>query len=288
MKSAPVTMNLRVTGKVNLMTATLEKPAETFQYLQKTFAIHQVDEMTAALHEDGFALVPGVLSESEVLALREATDRLQPFGFDHVSPLQEHYKCVFNRERIFFDQISRPGITDLAERTMGDQCHIIGETAWRSHPGYSGWGPHTDHIITTFPESNFDDPNFLLPITLCTAHYYLSDIPTEDYCPTYVIPGSHKSGRPLGGDPNPTWHGKSLEPVLVKAGDVLFFRSEIWHSGSKNASDSIRYLLQVHYANRFISQKFSPFPWQYNPEILAIADERQLRLLGKHPESSYG
>ena len=74
----------------------------------------------------------------------------------------------------------------------------------------------------------------------------------------------------------------------MKAGDVLFFRSELWHSGSRNASDQTRYLLQVHYAHRFISQKFSPWPWQYNPEILAIANERQLRLLGKHPESNYG
>ena len=267
------------------MTAILEKP---FAYLQKTFTLDQVDEMTEALHEDGFALVPGVLSPGEVARLRDAVDRLEPFGFDHVSPLQEHYKCVFNRERVFLDVIDQSGIVDLAERTMGDQCHIIGETAWRSHPGYNGVGAHTDQVWITLPESNFDDPKFQLPITICTAHYYLNDIPTEEYCPTYVIPGSHKSGRALGGDQTPNWHGKSLEPVLVKAGDVLFFRSEIWHSGSTNSSDAIRYLLQVHYSHRFISQKFSPWPWQYNPEILAVANERQLRLLGKHPESSYG
>ena len=267
------------------MTATIEKP---FTYLQKTFTLDQVDEMTEALHEDGFALVPGVLSPGEVERMRRAIDRLEPFGFDRVSPLQEHYKCVFNRERIFLDVIDHGGIVDLAERTMGDQCHIIGETAWRSHPGYNGVGAHTDQVWITVPEANFDDPKFQLPITVCTAHYYLNDIPTEEYCPTYVIPGSHKSGRALGGDAEPVWRGKSLEPVLVKAGDVLFFRSEIWHSGSTNSSDAIRYLLQIHYAHRFISQKFSPWPWQYNPEILAVANERQLRLLGKHPESSYG
>ena len=265
-------------------TLTQSKP---FEYRQKTFSLDQVDEMTEALHEDGFALVPGVLSPAEVAAVREGIDRLQPFGIDHKTPLQEHYKCVFNRERVFFDLIDKPGIVDLADKTMGDQCHIIGETAWRSHPGYDGWGPHTDQIWITVPESNFEDPHFRLPIYVCTAHYYLNDIPTEAYCPTYVIPGSHKSGRAMGRGET-SWHGQELEPVLVKAGDVLFFRSEVWHSGSKNASDTIRYLLQVHYSHRFISQKFSPWPWQYNPEILAIANERQLRLLGKHPESNYG
>ena len=264
--------------------------AQPFVYLQKTFALDQVDEMTEAMHEDGFALVPGVLSLDEVAELRAATDRLRPFGMDHAGGVGDHYKCVFNRERVFLDQIDRPGIVDLAERTMGEQCHIIGETAWRSRPGHDGWSPHTDQVWITVPESNFDDPKFQLPIYVCTAHYYLSDIPTEAYSPTYVIPGSHKSGRGIswGKDSNPTWHGKELEPVLVKAGDVLFFRSEIWHSGSKNTSDTTRYLLQVHYSHRFISQKFSPWPLQYNPEVLAVANERQLRLLGKHPESSYG
>jgi len=260
-----------------------------FAYRQPTFALDDTEGMTRALHEDGFALIPGVLSAEEVADLRAAIDRLRPFGLDHAG-LDDHYKCVFNRERVFLDVIDRPGVVELAEAAMGEQCHIIGETAWRSHPGHDGWAPHADQIWITVPESNFDDPKFQLPIYICTAHYYLTDILTEEYSPTYVIPGSHKSGRGIGwgADPNPNWHGRTLEPVLVRAGDVLFFRSEIWHSGSKNASDRTRYLLQVHYSHRFIAQKFSPWPWQFNPEILAVATPRQLRLLGKHPESNYG
>ena len=264
--------------------------ATGFPYLQPTYRLDDLEGQAAAIHRDGYALVPGVLSAEECKALRDAIDRLRPFGFDHMSPLQEHYKCVFNRERAFFEIIDRPGIVDLAEATMGEQCHIIGVTAWRSHPGYNGWGPHTDQIWIEVPESAFDDPAYQLPVYVCTAHYYLNDIPTEEYCPTFVIPGSHRSGRGMRPEEvaDPVWKGQRLEPVLVKAGDAMFFRSEIWHSGSKNASDQTRYLLQVHYSHRFISQKFSPWPFQFNPEILAIANPRQLRLLGKHPESNYG
>lgn len=243
--------------------------------------------MTNALHEDGFALVPGVLNPSEVAAMRAAIDRLKPFGYDKIS-LTEHYKCVFNRDPIFFEIMDRPGVVDLAESTMGAQCHIIGMSAWRSHPGHNGWQPHTDHTLVTVPEDVASDhTNF--PIYLCTAHYYLDDI-DEDLCPTYVIPGSHKSGRALdwGKDPSPEWHGKKLEPVLCQPGDMMFFRSEIWHTGSLNKSDRIRYLLQVHYSHRTIAQRFSPFPFQFNQEFLARANERQLRLLGKHPEMAYG
>lgn len=258
-----------------------------FQYRQKTFALDDVAGMTDALHEDGFALVPGVLSPEEVQACRDAIDRLRPFGNDHMG-LTEHYKCVFNRDRTFFDLIDREGIVDLAEATMGDQCHIIGLTAWKSHPGHDGWQPHTDHTLVTVPEETASDRK-AFPIYLCTAHYYLDDI-TEELCPTWVIPGSHKSGSGLvwGANKDPDYHGRKLEPVLCKPGDVLFFRSEIWHTGSKNVSDQIRYLIQVHYSHRTIAQRFSPWPFVFNQEFVATANPRQLRLLGKHPEMAYG
>ncbi|RYG40743.1 dioxygenase, partial [bacterium] len=155
-------------------------------------------------------------------------------------------------------------------------------------PGHNGWQPHTDHTLVTVPPETASDPKSF-PIYLCTAHYYLDDL-DETLAPTYVIPGSHRSGHALewGKDPNPKYLDQELQPVLCKAGDVLFFRSEIWHTGSENTSDKIRYLLQVHYSHRTISQRFSPWPFTYNQEFLATANERQLRLLGKHPEMAYG
>jgi Phytanoyl-CoA dioxygenase (PhyH) len=260
---------------------------EPYTYRQPTFALDDLEGMTNALHEDGFALIPGVLNAEEVQKTRDAIDRLKPFGFDHMN-VTEHYKCVFNRERWFFDFMDRAGVVELAESTMGDQCHVIGMSAWRSHPGHNGWSPHTDHtLVTVPPETASDRTKF--PIYLCTAHYYLDEI-TEDLCPTYVIPGSHKSGTGLvwGKDKEPVWEGKTLEPVLCRPGDVLFFRSEIWHTGSLNKTDQMRYLLQVHYSHRTIAQRFSPFPFVFNQELLATANDRQLRLLGKHPEMAYG
>lgn len=260
-----------------------------FSYRQKTFALNDTAGMTQALHDDGFALIPGVLSPAEVETLRGAIDRLQPFGFDKgAGQVSEHYKCVFNRDRTFLAMIDRPGVVELAEATMGQECHIIGETAWKSHPGHNGWAPHTDRVFVPMPPDLALDPRFQLPIYLCTAHFYLDDL-TLDLAPTWVIPGSHRSGQvSCGGDAHPTWQGRELEPVLCKAGDVLFFRSEIWHTGSKNTSPQTRYLLQVHYSHRWIAQQFSPYmQFQFNPEILACANARQRRLLGEHRPGAY-
>ncbi len=263
--------------------------AAEFRYKQPTYARTDVEGMTRAMHEDGFALIPGVISAEECARARSKIDELKPFGFD-AQGATDHYKCVFNRDPYWLQFLDMPGVIDLAESTMGEECHIIGETAWRSHPGHNGWSPHTDRTFFELPEEYATDPRVQIPIYLCTAHYYLSDI-TEELCPTYVIPGSHRSGRSLGWgkDKDPEWHGRKLEPVLCKAGDVLFFRSDIWHTGSENKTgDQVRYLLQVHYSHRWIAQQFSPFiTWQFNPEVLSACNPRQLRLLGNHTKSAY-
>lgn len=268
------------------MTLVQEAPCA---YRQKTFAMLDVAGMVDALHDDGFALIPGVLSREEVAQTRAKFGDLKPFGFDSEG-LNDHYKCVFNRDPYWLQFLDRPGVIDLAEATMGGECHIIGQTAWRSHPGHNGWTPHTDRVFVEMPEDMALDPRLTLPIYLCTAHFYLDDM-TLDLAPTYVIPGSHRSGRalPWGVDKDPTWQGRKLEPVLCRAGDVLFFRSEIWHTGSVNkTADVTRHLLQVHYSHRFIAQQFSPYiTWQFNPEVLAAANPRQLRLLGNHKQAAY-
>ena len=138
------------------------------------------------------------------------------------------------------------------------------------------------------PEEWLAAPGFTLPMQICTAHFYLSDI-TAELCPTKVLPGSHKSGRYPQRRREATWQGRGVESVLCRAGDVLFFRSELWHSGSANiTTDQVRYLLQVHYGRRMVAQKFSPYiEWEFNREVIEACSPRQLRLLGDHQPGAY-
>ena len=66
-------------------------------------------------------------------------------------------------------------------------------------------------------------------------------------------------------------------------------RCEVWHRGTPNTSDETRYLLQVHYAQRMITQKFPPYlnRFRFNQELLDRASPRQRRLLGDHVKSNY-
>lgn len=240
-----------------------------------------------ALHHQGFALLPGVLDAGQVAAARAAIDGLQPIHWDYQGLVDDHYKCVFNRAPFWLAYLDLPGVIELAEAALGEDCHIIGQTAWRSHPGFVGAELHVDHLVMELPEALLADPAFTLPMQICTAMIYLDDI-DRDLCPTLVIPGSHKAGR----KPHPgeeSWHGRTAEPVLCQAGDVLMLRSELWHSGSRNrTADRSRYLLQVHYGRRMVAQKFSPYlQFRFNPQVLAAATSRQRRLLGEHAPAEY-
>lgn len=261
-----------------------DTPCEHFQALP-IYSAHAVDEMRAAMDSDGFVLIPQVLSPEEVATARQKIDELTPIYWDFRG-LTDHYKNVFNRDPYWITFLDRPGIIDLAEASMGRNCHIIGETAWRSHPGHRGVGLHLDYLPMEWPEPGIPD-NIQVPMFICTAHFYLSPQPLE-LCPTHVILGSHRAGRrPARSETH--WRGRVPVPVLCNAGDVLFFRSDIWHSGSNNStSDQVRYLLQVHYGRREIAQHFAPYlDWHFNPQTLSACNPRQLRLLGNHDQGAY-
>ena len=171
-----------------------EQPTAFYDRLP-TYKFNEIDRMAKAMEEDGFALIPDVLTPSEVEAARQKIDELQPLQWDFTG-VTDHYKNVFNRDPFWLSFLDRPGVIDLAEATLGDNCHIIGETAWRSYPGHRGVGIHLDYLPMEWPESGIPE-SVQVPIFLSTAHFYLSP-QYEDLCPTWVIPGSHRAGRRPG------------------------------------------------------------------------------------------
>ena len=258
------------------------------------------------IEEDGCVVIPNVLTKDQVNEMKRQIDLLTHFEHDggkdkSKGPSIDHYKCVFNRSPYWLPFFDMPGIIEAVEKLMGSDSHIIGMSAWRSPPGVGNNGMHVDQLMNTYDEELLLSGRIKLPVFYSTLHFYLNDMDV-DLCPTWVVPGSHLSGRgPSAGKSNKTelgfvngeereWNGIKERPVLVNAGDTMLFRSEVWHSGSVNKTkDRTRYLLQVHYSRRGVAQRFPPYlEFKYNPEVLKAATERQLRLLGKHNIGAYG
>src|SRR6516162_8503292 len=101
-----------------------ERPAAA-GYLQPTYRRDDTAGQLRALHEDGFALIPGVFDAALVAAARAAIDRLRPFHWD-TEGLTDHYKCVFDRHPFWLEFLDPPGLIELAEAALGGDCHVIG------------------------------------------------------------------------------------------------------------------------------------------------------------------
>ncbi|MDP6356381.1 MAG: phytanoyl-CoA dioxygenase family protein [Planctomycetota bacterium] len=260
----------------------------------KLTAYHTTEEQVNALKNDGYVYFPEALNPDEVKELYATMDCQEaiPESFDRYDTpesrgfLNRHVNNAFNRDEVFLQYIDRPGIIDVVEAIHGEDCHVIGMTAWMTGPGRPQQGLHVDWLPVPLPADVVADLRVNVPVFITTLHFYLDNL-TEELGPTQFVPGSHKSGRAPGDDTE--WQGNEPESILCNAGDAVLFRSEVWHRGTANTSDQIRFLLQVHYAHRMITQKFPPYlnQFQFDDAILAKASERQLRLLGNHRSGIY-
>lgn len=254
-----------------------------------------LESRVAAVVNDGYVYFPGVVDAAQIAALREAMDELTALTENYDRdwrPPQHSYvnksiNNVFNRNVLFLQYLDMPGVIELAEALHGDDCHIIGMTAWVTGPGRPGQRLHADWQPLVLPEEVMEDPRVQIPVYITTAHYYLDDL-CPALGPTAFVPGSHRAGRPPEFEET-GWRGREEQAILCKAGDVVVFRSEVWHRGTANTSYHQRYLLQVHYGMRMISQRFPPYlnRFQFDPELLALCSPRQRRLLGDHSQGSY-
>ena len=184
--------------------------------------------------------------------LAESYDRASEDGF-----LNRAINNAFNRHPHFVQFLDYPGVIEIAESLLGADCHVIAMTSWLTGPGRPDQPLHADYQALTLPEDVMADPRVRIPVYIATAHFYLDDL-DEEIGPTRFIPGSHRAGRRPGDDT--AWQGREEQSILCNAGDVVIFRSEVWHRGSANHSDRVRHLLQVSYSQRSIAQRFPPVP----------------------------
>ncbi len=224
-------------------------------------AFTTLEEQAEALYRDGYVYLPGMLDAHQVTDLRDRMDALDaiPECFDkHTDPAENGFLSKFINNT--FNRHVRDGRPD---QTL-----------------------HVDWLPVSLPQDVLADPRVRLPIFITTAHFYLDDL-TQELGPTNFVPGSHLSGH--GPEHETTWQGRSEKSILCNAGDVVIFRSEVWHRGTANTSGRTRYLLQVHYAKRMITQKYPPYLnlFQFDPHIIEQASPRQLRLMGDHRRSNY-
>ena len=105
---------------------------------------------------------------------------------------------MFNRSALCQDLAGQRVLLDVIEPLLGDECHIIAQTAWRNPPDpahaprgqewHTDAGPHVPRKPGVSWPSDIPYPVFAIAV-----HVYIDDCGAADG-PTAVVPGSHKSG----------------------------------------------------------------------------------------------
>jgi ectoine hydroxylase-related dioxygenase (phytanoyl-CoA dioxygenase family) len=216
---------------------------------------------SAQLEREGWAVLEGVLDAREVAALAaeieavfEASEPDRPR--DHRN---EFRHGMFNRSPRSQAAIGAPAILEVIEPLLGEDCHVIANTAWRNVPGHRGgrWhmdaGPHVPRPVgTPWPEQ------IPYPVFAIGMHLFLEDCPAESG-PTAVLAGSHRSGRTPPKDRldelDLTYEGRPPVLLTARAGDAAIFVSDVWHRGTPAQDGHRRFFLQTHYARRDIAQR---------------------------------
>ncbi|MCE9614656.1 MAG: phytanoyl-CoA dioxygenase family protein [Lentisphaerae bacterium] len=259
------------------------------------FSDSQCRDIVDRFVRDGYVHIPGVLSVNEVRELVARLDRIRadPTLADRDIAYSDYiFVRLFEIDRMFRDLLVREPLIGLFERLLGKDCHLIANNAVLNDPGQAISNWHIDFAQPWFPLPDGMprfDPALRFPTFMVNGQIALSDVPSDEYGPTQVVPGSHYSGRHPNDAECPTFEGHGPHAIFVRAGDVYLQHPMVWHRGAPNTSNRRRYLLQHNMGMRMMAQKFYPFLNYHMPtHVLAGADERLLRVLGKHPKGAYG
>ncbi len=262
--------------------------------------------MSAHLEEHGYVFLKNIFSADEVAALKDDINRI----FDELpadgrakgrsKEEDEHFRYeMLNRSEVCQKAAGHRGILDVIEPLIGEDCHVIANTAWRNeanfeaHHGGGAWhidaGPHVP-----LPEGVSWPEDIPHPVFAVGCHIYLIDCQLDDG-PTGVLPGSHLSGRfpprESALDPSLTYNGNEVVPFIAEPGDVGLFVSDVWHRRMPTGeADKGRYFLQVHYGRRDIAQRLRSTSEVNHVSAEAIArasSERDRQLIGLHHNLFY-
>ncbi len=225
-------------------------------------AVEQPNPHTHQLERDGYAVLPSVLTAGEIAQLTDSIDQVfvdRPVERGRSDADEFRYQML-NYSAPAQRAIGHPRILEVIEPLLGEDCHVIANTAWRNPPEFGGGAWHCDagpHVPR--PRGVPWDYRIPYPIFAIGTHIMLRDCAEVDG-PTQVIPGSHRSGRVPDydrvNDPDFGYEGRGAVAVTANAGDVICFVSDLWHRGmAAQPGGKGRLFLQCHYGRRDIAQR---------------------------------
>ncbi len=209
-----------------------------------TTTLPSVDDVTATLERDGYAIVEGVLSPAEVAAKRDELlrilERTKQGRNDFEGFETRRIYALFAKTRAFDDTATHPLVLGVLDRILG-QYQLSAPQAIQIGPGETAQNLHRDDGV--YPIAR---PHQELVVNTMWA---IDDF-TEANGATRVLPGSHTwvDRLPAAGEPG-------VQRAVMPAGSLMFFVGSVFHGGGANTTDRPRLGVILEYVVSWLRQQ---------------------------------
>jgi ectoine hydroxylase-related dioxygenase (phytanoyl-CoA dioxygenase family) len=201
-------------------------------------------EILAELERQGYAVLPGVLTDDEVQVVRAALaphleqgprGRNDFEGFD-----TQRVYCLVAKSRAFDRLILEPAVLDAAAHLLGENFLLTATLAIDLHPGQQAQQMHFDDAFYRIPRPR-------PPVSL-SVMWAIDDFTGQNGA-TVIHPGSHRwSDGPWAPD------GDTVSATMT-AGSALLYLGTLVHAGGANSTSQARLGVSIQYATAWARQQ---------------------------------
>ncbi|HCR17967.1 MAG TPA: hypothetical protein DIU35_10840 [Candidatus Latescibacteria bacterium] len=194
-----------------------------------------------AFEENGYLILPNVLSENEVKGLNRAIDRdleQYPEMWKKGTDGRQQNANILLSSPEFDPTIQHHSVWPLVESLMGEQVCFEEFSAmirdpWENEPPPPHWHRDTAHL-----------PEHPLAMLFLSVIYYLTDVDEETHCFS-IIPESTQAKRKSPKGLNPTGN----VPLYGRAGTAILFNAATCHAGVVRKTVVPRRTVHIYYGH---------------------------------------
>jgi len=198
-----------------------------------------VERDLADLNENGFVILPELVSPDDLQAIKEELDRLiGPLGRNNFEGhLTQRAYSLLGKTRLLDGLVDHPRILALLDRLLLPNYLLSQLQVIKILPGETGQMLHHDDGFYPLPRPR---------AALSAATIWAIDDFTAQNGATVVVPGSHQWGdrQPTESDPR--------MPAVMAAGSCVFFLGTLWHGGGTNDSSAPRRAVTAQYCEPWL------------------------------------
>lgn len=217
----------------------------------------RVDDDLRSFERDGYVILEGVLSPSELGDLRAAIEAFElgrPMGRNDFEGTRSHrvYSLAAKGE-VFTRVAEHPRVVEMLDRLLLPNWLLSTFQSIRLHPGETAQAWHCDDGFYPFPRPR--------PLHLAVSVIFALEDFTRENGATELAVGSHRWN-----EEHPDDRPETYTQAVMKAGSAVVFDGALWHRGQANRSSSTRLALSPQYCQPFLRPQES--------QLLIVPKER--------------